>query len=94
MDAEAISRALRRISHEILERNPEPGSLVLVGIPLLAIAGALGAASIAWRNLRLVALAAVAVVPAVQFVLWMQHPAPPPSVAFAPWFRAARFLHE
>ncbi|HYU25980.1 MAG TPA: hypothetical protein VEO74_12295, partial [Thermoanaerobaculia bacterium] len=64
-----------------------------VGIPLLAIAGALGAASIARRRLRLVALAAVAVVPAVQFVLWMQHPTPPPSVAFAPWFRAARFLH-
>src|SRR5207244_2751424 len=62
-------------------------------IPLLAIAGALGAASIARRELRLVALAAVAVVPAVQFVLWMQHPPRPPSVAFAPWFRAARFLH-
>lgn len=65
-----------------------------VGIPLLAIAGALGAASIARRKLRLVALAAVAVVPAVQFALWMQHPVRPPSVAFAPWFRAARFLHE
>jgi hypothetical protein len=65
-----------------------------VGIPLLAIAGALGAASIARRKLRLVALAAVAVVPAVQFVLWMQHPDRPPSVAFAPWFRAARLLHE
>ena len=37
MDAEAISRALRRISHEILERNPEPGSLVLVGIPLRGV---------------------------------------------------------
>jgi len=39
--------------------------------------------------------AAQALLPAaVQFALWMQHPAPPPSVAFAPWFRAARFLHE
>jgi pyrimidine operon attenuation protein/uracil phosphoribosyltransferase len=33
MDAEAISRALRRIAHEIAERNPELASVVLAGIP-------------------------------------------------------------
>jgi pyrimidine operon attenuation protein/uracil phosphoribosyltransferase len=33
MDAEAIRRALQRIAHEIIERNPEPASVVLAGIP-------------------------------------------------------------
>jgi pyrimidine operon attenuation protein / uracil phosphoribosyltransferase len=33
MDAEAIRRALRRIAHEIIERNPRLGKLVLAGIP-------------------------------------------------------------
>jgi pyrimidine operon attenuation protein/uracil phosphoribosyltransferase len=33
MDAEAISRALRRIAHEIVERNPELASVILAGIP-------------------------------------------------------------
>lgn len=33
MDAEAIRRALRRIAHEIIERNPDLASVVLVGIP-------------------------------------------------------------
>jgi pyrimidine operon attenuation protein / uracil phosphoribosyltransferase len=33
MDAEAITRALRRIAHEILEHNPNPEKLALVGIP-------------------------------------------------------------
>jgi pyrimidine operon attenuation protein/uracil phosphoribosyltransferase len=33
MDGEAINRALRRIAHEIIERNPELGSVVLAGIP-------------------------------------------------------------
>jgi pyrimidine operon attenuation protein/uracil phosphoribosyltransferase len=33
LDAQAISRALTRISHEILERNRGAGSLVLLGIP-------------------------------------------------------------
>jgi pyrimidine operon attenuation protein / uracil phosphoribosyltransferase len=33
MDAEAIRRALRRIAHEIIERNSELGSVVLAGIP-------------------------------------------------------------
>ena len=33
MDGEAINRALRRIAHEIIERNPEPASVILAGIP-------------------------------------------------------------
>ncbi|HWM24731.1 MAG TPA: bifunctional pyr operon transcriptional regulator/uracil phosphoribosyltransferase PyrR [Chthoniobacterales bacterium] len=33
MDGEAINRALRRVAHEIIERNPELGSVILAGIP-------------------------------------------------------------
>ena len=33
LDATAIQRALRRVAHEIVERNPDLGSLVLAGIP-------------------------------------------------------------
>ena len=33
MDAEAIRRALRRIAHEIVERNPDLKSVVLAAIP-------------------------------------------------------------
>jgi pyrimidine operon attenuation protein/uracil phosphoribosyltransferase len=33
LDAPAIERALRRIAHEIVERNPELGSVILAGIP-------------------------------------------------------------
>jgi pyrimidine operon attenuation protein/uracil phosphoribosyltransferase len=33
MDAAAIERALRRIAHEIIERNPDCRSVVLAGIP-------------------------------------------------------------
>ena len=33
MDAAAVQRALRRIAHEIIERNPDLRSLVLAGIP-------------------------------------------------------------
>jgi pyrimidine operon attenuation protein / uracil phosphoribosyltransferase len=33
MDAEAIRRALRRIAHEIIERNPRLELIVLAGIP-------------------------------------------------------------
>jgi pyrimidine operon attenuation protein/uracil phosphoribosyltransferase len=33
MDSEAINRALRRIAHEIIERNPEIASVILAGIP-------------------------------------------------------------
>jgi pyrimidine operon attenuation protein / uracil phosphoribosyltransferase len=33
MDGEAMTRALRRIAHEILEHNPYPAAFCLVGIP-------------------------------------------------------------
>jgi len=33
MDADAIRGALRRIAHEIIERNSDLGSVVLAGIP-------------------------------------------------------------
>jgi pyrimidine operon attenuation protein/uracil phosphoribosyltransferase len=33
LDAPAIERALRRIAHEIIERNPDLSSVVLAGIP-------------------------------------------------------------
>jgi pyrimidine operon attenuation protein / uracil phosphoribosyltransferase len=33
MDGDAITRALRRIAHEILEHNPDPTAFALVGIP-------------------------------------------------------------
>src|SRR5262249_7039433 len=37
MDAEAIRRALRRIAHEIVERNPRLERVVLAGIPLRGV---------------------------------------------------------
>ena len=33
MDADAIQRALRRVAHEIVERNPDLRTVVLAGIP-------------------------------------------------------------
>src|SRR5260370_11559469 len=33
VDAEAIRQALRRIAHEIIERNPQLAQVVLAGIP-------------------------------------------------------------
>jgi pyrimidine operon attenuation protein/uracil phosphoribosyltransferase len=33
MDAETIRRAIRRIAHEIIERNPQLAKVVLAGIP-------------------------------------------------------------
>ena len=33
MDAAAIQRALRRIAHEIIERNPDLSQIILAGIP-------------------------------------------------------------
>src|SRR5213078_5153171 len=37
MDAEAIRRALRRIAHEIIERNPQLEKVVLAGIPMRGV---------------------------------------------------------
>jgi len=33
MDADGIRRALQRIAHEIIERDPQPAQVVLAGIP-------------------------------------------------------------
>ena len=33
MDGDAMTRALRRIAHEILEHNPDPSAFALIGIP-------------------------------------------------------------
>ena len=33
MDGDAMTRALRRIAHEILEHNPDPAAFALIGIP-------------------------------------------------------------
>jgi len=33
MDSDAMTRALRRIAHEILEHNPDPNTFALIGIP-------------------------------------------------------------
>ena len=43
MDSTAINRALRRVAHEIVERNPDLGTVILAGIPSrgVAIAGRL-----------------------------------------------------
>ena len=37
-DAETMSRALRRIAHEIIERNRDLSALILAGIPLRGVA--------------------------------------------------------
>ena len=37
MDAEAMRRALRRVAHEIIERNPQLEKVVLAGIPLRGV---------------------------------------------------------
>ena len=41
MDSAAVNRALRRIAHEIIERNPDLAAVILAGIPSrgVAIAG-------------------------------------------------------
>jgi pyrimidine operon attenuation protein/uracil phosphoribosyltransferase len=51
LDGSAISRALMRIAHEIVERNPDPTSLYLVAIPN----GGVPLARCLARNLRDVA---------------------------------------
>ena len=38
LDAQAIERALRRIAHEIIERNSDLGSIALIGIPSRGVA--------------------------------------------------------
>jgi asparagine N-glycosylation enzyme membrane subunit Stt3 len=62
-----------------------------VGIPLLALAGAVCAASLADRRRAIFAATAVAVIPAVQLALWWTHkPAADPQQMM--WIRTAEFL--
>ena len=37
-DAETLGRTLRRLAHEIVERNRDPGALILAGIPNRGVA--------------------------------------------------------
>ena len=65
-----------------------------VGIPLLALAGAVYASTIRSRVLQIVALAAIALPPPVQLALWLQHPTPPAGPDERQWIRAAEFLRS
>lgn len=61
-------------------------------VPLLALAGAVDAAMILRRNVRMFAAAAIAIIPAIQLALWMSHPLPPVAPDEQSWIRAAAFL--
>jgi hypothetical protein len=61
-------------------------------IPLLALAGAVDAAMILRRNVRMFAAAAIAIIPAVQLAIWMSHPLPVVAPDEESWIRAAAFL--
>jgi hypothetical protein len=65
-----------------------------IGIPLLALAGAVYATSIASRRVALLAAAVVAAIPVVQFLLWMRTPDLPIKPEQTPWIRTARFLQR
>lgn len=60
-----------------------------VSIPLLAIAGAVYAASLRQRAMRYAAAIAVAAIPAVQLAIWMQHPTANVQRFQLAWLRAA-----
>lgn len=64
------------------------------GVPLLALAGAVWAASIVRPRWAMLALALVAVPPPIQFALWMQHPVTMIPSGIVPWVRTARILHD
>ena len=63
-----------------------------VSIPLLAIAGAIAAASFERRYVRFAAAAAVAVIPAIQLAAWMRHPNLPIERYQMAWVHAAHLL--
>lgn len=65
-----------------------------VGVPLLALAGAVCAATVADRRQAIFAAAAVALIPAVQLALWMQHPKPLLEPQQLGWIRTALFLRK
>ena len=49
LDADAISRTLSRIAHEIIEANPDLGQVALVGIQTRGVPIACASAASAWR---------------------------------------------
>jgi asparagine N-glycosylation enzyme membrane subunit Stt3 len=65
-----------------------------ISIPLLAIAGAIAAASIAQKHLRIAAVAAIALIPALQLAAWMRYPQPPVARYQQAWIDAANFLRS
>jgi hypothetical protein len=63
-----------------------------ISIPLLAIAGAIAAASIAQKHLRIAAVAAIALIPALQLAAWMRYPQRPVERYQQAWIDAAKCL--
>ncbi len=63
-----------------------------ISIPLLAIAGAIAAAWFANRRVRVMAAAAVALIPAIQLGMWMRYPNHPIKRDQVAWIEAAEFL--
>ncbi len=66
----------------------------IVGIPLLALAGALYAAGVHRRRLAWLCLLIVAVPPPLQLLGWRTNPLPPIQPMHRPWVRAAEFLRS
>lgn len=65
-----------------------------VSIPMLAIGGAIAAASFKRKEMRFLATAAVAVIPAIQLGMWMRHPTTHVQRYQVAWIRAADFLRS
>ena len=64
----------------------------IVGIPLLAVAGACYASTVIRRRALWLCLAMIAIPPPLQLMGWMTNPLPPIQPLHRPWVRAARFL--
>ena len=64
----------------------------IVGIPLLALAGAVYAANLRSRKMAWICLLIIAVPPPLQLMGWMTNPLPPVQPLHRPWVRASKFL--
>ena len=64
----------------------------IVAIPLLAVAGAVYASTVARQRMLWLCLALIAVPPPLQFMGWMTNPLPLIQPLHRPWMRAAQFL--
>lgn len=64
----------------------------IVGIPLLALAGAVYASTIVRPRMLWLCLAVIAIPPPLQLMGWRTNPLPPIQPLHRPWVRAARFL--